>query len=394
MRRLYKLLLLSVLLCTFLGIGATQVHAQSFQKGSNVTVDANRTLDSTLFATGKTIDIAGTVNGDVFCAGQNITISGTVNGDVLCAGESIHISGNVKGDVRVAGQNITLDGTVGSNMTVLAQTLSSAQKSTIAGDLTAAGQDATLNGAVQRDVALSTGSATVNSAVGRNLTATVENLTLDEGAKISGNVAYTSEHKLARDTSAVVLGHVTQHTPEKQHKPSHRGWFTLFALFMFLSMLLLSLLLVLAFPRVFQGASNLALERWGKTLAIGFIACVLMPVVIITLVFTFFGIPLAILLTLIWLVILFLSGPFSAYLTGRLVLRNNATNALVIMLVGSAILLVLYFVPFIGMLALLLAIWFGVGMILQSIPFTRPKYAVTTSASSTEKTPTNKRERR
>jgi cytoskeletal protein CcmA (bactofilin family) len=140
MRRLYKLLLLSVLLCTFLGIGAAQVHAQSFQKGSNVTVDANRTLDSTLFATGKTIDIAGTVNGDVFCAGQNITISGTVNGDVLCAGQSIHISGNVKGDVRVAGQNITLDGTVGSNMTVLAQTLSSAQKSTIAGDLTAAGR--------------------------------------------------------------------------------------------------------------------------------------------------------------------------------------------------------------------------------------------------------------
>lgn len=370
-------LLVAIPLLGFSGI----VHAHGVGNDGNATVPEGITIDHTYFVSGRSIDIDGTVDGDVICAGQSISITGTINGDVICAGQSIDVSGDVKGDVRLAGQNVTLGGTIAGNASIFTQGLTTKGNSSIGRDLSVAGESIVLNGSVLRDISASATTVTINNAVGRNINTNVDNLTLGSLAKVTGNVDYTSNNKLERDSSAVVDGQVSQHTPAKKVTKDRAG-LSGFLLYLLLALLIAAMVLVLIMPRVFQAGSDIAVENWGRTLLIGIIASIIVPVLIAVIMITIIGIPLAILLFLAWAVVLFLSGIFSAYLTGRIILRDNATNAIGIMLLGALVLLLIYFLPFVGGLVALVAMWFGIGMILQLIQFRRPNYAVNAPATT------------
>ncbi|MFA5003856.1 MAG: polymer-forming cytoskeletal protein [Candidatus Saccharimonadales bacterium] len=383
MKRL-KYLLMGLLLALPFLASAALVHAQSFRTGTNVTVAQSETLNRTLFVSGRTLDIAGTVNGDVFCAGQNITVSGTVNGDLICAGQSLSVSGTVNGDVRLAGQDVIISGQVTGNASVGGQTLTLDSRGKIAGDLSTAAQTATLNGTVGRDVAFATGSVAVNNTVGRDINAQVGTLTLGAGARVAGNVHYTSENSLTRSQGAVVGGTISHSTPKA--KPARAGAVfglsLVMALYMFVSFLLIALTLVLIVPRAFHAAAESARGNLLKTFFVGFVASIIVPVLLVALLFTVVGIPLAFFAGLAWLVIVLLSGPFAAYLLGRLLLRHNSSNAIWTMLLGGVVLLLLYLVPFLGVITSMLALWFGLGTILtQTTSLPKPHYNMATVAA-------------
>lgn len=359
-----------------LGIALT-TNAQSFRTGDNITVPQNRTVNSTLYATGRSIDVAGTVQGDVICAGQNITVSGTVTGDVLCAGQSIHINGTVEGSVRLAGQNVTISGKVAENATVLSQNLTTDSDSSIGQDIGITAQDVVINGSVGRDFAAAGGNVIINNSIGRDIHGDLNKLTLQSDAAVQGLIDITSPNNIQRDTGSQVQGKITRHQPpESNNNTSWVGLGWLFTLYILIAMLIVTLVLVLVMPGAFQAAANIALGSLGKTVLVGIASTVLVPIVIIALMFTIVGIPLGILLLLAWLIVLFLSGPFAAYLLGRFLLRDNARNAILVMLIGAIVLLVLYLIPFLNILVLLLALWFGVGMVVRIIPWRKPHYAL------------------
>jgi cytoskeletal protein CcmA (bactofilin family) len=386
-----KLLLAGLLVALPVLLWAVGAQAQSFRSGDDVTVTQNQVVDKTLFAAGRTVDIAGKVNGDVFCAGENVTITGTVTGDVICAGQNVRIAGTVEGDVRVAGQNVTLGGTIAHNLTAAAQSLMTEAKGTVGEDASIAGQDAVLNGSVGRDLAAGAQTITVNGTINRDVQAQVENLTLGSNAKVGGNLEYTSVNLLVRDTGAQVAGSITRKAPTAHRHQPHFGsivhigvWF---GLYMFVALLIVALVLVLIAPRAFHAATEVAIRRPGKTLLVGFVASVVAPVVIAILMFSVVGIPLALLVVLAWVLTVLLAGPFAAYYLGR-VLMTNSTNAILIMLLGAVILLLFYVVPILGALVWLVALWFGLGIILLQVPrLPRPRHnlAVETAEAKPKK---------
>lgn len=372
-----KILLAGLLVVIPLFGFAITTHAQSFRSGNNVTVPSNRTLNSSLYASGRAIDVAGTVEGDVICAGQNVTVSGTVTGDVLCAGQSIHINGTVEGSVRLAGQNVTISGDINRNASVVSQSLTIDSNSSIGGDIGIAGQDVVINGSIGRDLALASGNATINNTVGRNIQGNLNKLTLESDANVQGFIDVTSPNNIQRDSGAEVQGEITRHQPtETNDNTSWVGLGWLFTLYVIIAMLLVALVLVLIMPNVFQRAANIALAGMGKTILVGIVATVVIPILIVGLMFTVIGIPLAIVLLLAWILALILAGPFAAYLLGRLLLRDSARNAILVMLAGSVVLLILYLIPFLNLFVLLLALWYGIGMILQVLSWQKPHYSL------------------
>ncbi|TAH35850.1 polymer-forming cytoskeletal protein [Candidatus Saccharibacteria bacterium] len=378
MKRLKALLVGLVLVLPIVGFAAI-AHGQSFRSGPNVTVPAGRTVDSALYASGSNVDIAGTVNGDVFCAGQTVVISGTVNGDVFCAGQSVSVTGTVEGSVHLAGQTVTIGGKIADSASLAGQTLVVQANASIGRDIAFAGESAVLNGPVERDVAAGVAQLTVDSSVGRNLRVRLDQLTLAGGARVGGNVVYTSTNKLERSGSAVVAGTVVQVIPPASN-PVWTGSLAAiawaFALYMFVALLLTALVLVLIMPQAFHVATGRARRHMGKTFLVGLVASIVVPVVLLALLFTILGIPLALFLGLVWLVMVLLAGPFAAYLVGRMVLRNGK-NAILIMLTGAVILLVVGMIPFIGPVVGLVAFWFGLGtVILHLMRFERPQYQV------------------
>ncbi len=348
---------------TFTGV----TSAQSFKSGDTVTVPTGEIVDSLLFAGGNTIDIAGTVNGDVYCGGQNVTISGTVKGDVICAGQTVNVSGKIEGNARLAGQSVIISGTIDGSATVATQTLTLEKNGNIQRDLVGGTQSATLSGVIGRDLAVGASSVTINGQVGRNVTGEIETLALGSTGRIGGDLRYISDTSPVVSSGGQVAGTVTRTVLERPQSKASASSFavTIWSLvYVFIAMLVVALVLVLLVPTVFQRLSSIALSSPGRVVLTGLVGVIVVPTLIVLLFISTIGLPLGILALLIWCVAVMLSGPFVGYTVGRLILKNQK-RPILIMLMGTSVLLIIYFIPILGFFAVIAAYVFGTGMLLD-----------------------------
>lgn len=367
---------LALLALPVIGLAST-AHAEGVKTGGSVVIEDDETIDRTLFVSGNTVDIAGTVDGDVFCAGQSVTITGTVRGDVICAGQNVRIAGTVEGDVRLAGQVVTLSGDVDGNATIVAQTFVT-DESSVVRDLSVAASVVTLNGEVERDAYIGADTATVNGLVGRDVQASVESLTLGSNARINGDVAYTSDSEADRREGAQIAGQLTQLEPPSDDDGLNAGQVLGGIMFALLILLVVSMALAALFPRALQQVTNNGVQHPGRTILTGLATVLLTPLLILVLTVSIIGSLLGLLLFLVFMLVLFLSGPMFGYYVGRMLLYKTTGNPLLYMLLGSSIVGLLYFVPYVGGLVLLVAASMGSGMIVSELISrrVRPVYAV------------------
>jgi len=361
-----------LLTASAIGVCITTAVATSvvYAAASNQIVQG--TTNKTIYKAADTVTITGIVNGDIFCAGQNVNINATVNGDVLCAGQNISVNGTVNGSVRLAGQSVALDATVQHGATLTGQSISVSGAARVGQDLTITGQSAVVNGPVGRDINGAADSVTLASSLGRNATLYTGRLTLESGTYILGSLTYTSPHKLQRNGHAYVQGVTTYHQGNVRHT-NYEGvfWFELYGV---VAMLAIGLVLVALFPQAFRRWNPKWGARFWRALLFGFIATFAVPVVVFMLMATVIGMPLAILVALLWIAAVPISLALAAYFTGSLIVPTR--HPVVIILVGSIVLGVLWLIPILGWIVGLVAYWVGAGILLNGLwrQYPAPKY--------------------
>ncbi len=361
LRRKPLIIGLVTILTLLLGWTAT-AQAHSTRSGDYTKVSEGEIVRTSLFVGGRQIDIAGEIEGDLFCAGSSVTITGRVQGDVICAAQSIRISGTVDGDVRLVSQDALISGSVGGSMTVVAQRVELQANGQVERDVSAFASDVFLFGDVGRDVEANARSLTIDGEVGRDVDAHTETLSLNSASSVAGNVTYPAKAELRRDPAAIISGRISRDAAEPaQNRQFSSGFGVVLGVGLFVAMLATTLLLVLLAPKFFEAVSAAGLQSLGKTILVGLAISLAAPVVITALMLSVVGIPLAILLTLVWCIMLFMSGPIAAFMTGRLLLRQRRTTVVKTMLVGSFAVLILYLVPIINVITVILVIWSGVG---------------------------------
>lgn len=376
MRKILGFAALGVAACILLAVPVAR--AQGFRTGETATVKSDETLDGTLWAAGNTIDVAGTVQGDVFCAGQNITVSGTVEGDVICAGQNITISGMVAGDIRVAGQTVSITGTVGGSVTGAGQALTLGQDAVVTRDFTTAGGQVTIAGIIGRDLLIGSEASTVGGKVGRNIFAEVTSIKLEPSADVGGKLQYTSRNDALIASGANVAGGVSHSIPTEEERTFNvASANAALAVFMTISLLVIAFALVVIAPQAIDKAAQSVLISPLKAFLLGIGFVFLTPIVVFSLFISVFGIPLALLVLLLWFMVLMVCGPMFAYVIGKLIWRSQ-DNAILIMVVGCLILMITYFLPVVRGISVLSALTFGSGMTIMAIAraLKRPSYNV------------------
>ncbi len=345
-------------------------NAQSFQTGNTITVAAGKTIDSMLFAGGNNIDIAGVVNGDVYCAGQNITISGEVTGDVFCAGQSITISGTVDGSVRLAGQSVVISGIIHNNASIAAQNLSIDKNSVINRDLLGGSQTTTINGLIGRDIVIGSENMTINGVVGRDINGDINTLIIGSTGQVSGKLDYTSVNNPTINNGGHVLGTTTIYAPKDTPKMSG-NWIGAAILggfiYFLVAMILIGITLALIIPQTLNEATAKAMKNPGKITLIGLLTVLATPLLVIMLFMSVIGVPLAILITLAWLIIMILNTPFVGYMLGKIIISKNTKKPFLIMPLGLSVLTIIYFIPILGFIVMFAAHVFGTGMIMAQV---------------------------
>lgn len=346
----------------------TLVFAQNNQQQTTI-LPKTETVNHSYFASGNQVILSGTVNGDAYLAGGSVFVDGTINGDLLVAGGNIDIRGNVAGNIRAVGGQTTVGGEVGRNVSIAGGSVNISPGAKINGDFVAAAGSASIFGPIAKGATVTTGQTTIGSSIGGDVNATGQ-INLTSGADINGNLTYLSTIPAQIDPAAKVSGQVTQNQPPPGAKAAPEaaaGAFAgakfLFSLMSLVSYLILGLILFSFMPVFGRETSRMLMERPWMSLGIGFLITIIIPIIIFLLFITVLGIPLAFFLIALFVIGVFLSKLIVALAIGRWVLGlfNSRGGLLWALVAGLIIYEILAFIPIIGWLVTLLAMFFGLG---------------------------------
>ncbi len=355
-------LLVAAVACVAGGLFVSQAGATGYFAASDnekVRIAQDQTVDGSAYIYGQSVLIEGYVKGDLYCAGTNVIISGTIEGDVLCAGSDVTIGGTVKGDVRAAGSNVTIKGIVEGSASIAANNVLITSESDIHRDLTGGASVATLDGRIGRDMLIGTETLVLNGAVGRDVTGSMQQATFGDKAIVGGNFTYSNDKELSIPSNVLTAGKVTYEYKADDNSSFNSITASIWAIVVFA---VFTLVITLVMPKFVHEAAMVP----GRTVLVAFLAgiatFILLPIVAIIAMSTVVGVLVGVVLLVAWLLLLILSGVFSAYYVGTLVLKHRAKNALLVTLVGAAIVSAATMIPVVGVIVVIASACVGIGM--------------------------------
>jgi cytoskeletal protein CcmA (bactofilin family) len=346
---------------------------ESFAKSGDLLLAPGDTLRNDLYQWGQVLGVEGTLDGDVICWVQSARIAGTVTEDVNVFAQDVAISGVIGDDLRAGCQSLSIDGRVGGDVLAGAATISVSDRSVIGGDVRVGCGVAAVNGTVNGNLSLYGGQITLNGTVLGDATIVSDGgIEFGENARIAGDLSYKAP--AAIDIPAgVVAGQVTfvERQEEAELQKLEKGLEDLavaFHIYLFLAAIVAGCIIV-ALTKDHANRTAAVLRRKPlKSLAIGFIAFICVPIVVIITLVLVLTIPLAMVLGLGYAIVAYIAKFYVAIWLGSIIVRRKegeTRSPIPVMLLGLAILYILTALPFVGTLISFLIVFLGFGALLQ-----------------------------
>lgn len=321
----------------------TKLGDDVIMRGSTVFMNAMDTASGDAIVAGREVIFMGAIGGDYLGAGGQQTIGGRIHGSVRAIGGEIHVTGVVDRNATIAGGNVVMDSTadIGRNAYITGGTVQ--LNGTVRGGLLASGGTVVLNGIVNHDVEVGAGE-----------------LRVGPHAVITGALRYrVPAKKVHIDPAARISGTVTA-------LPVSTGWGLKHWLWM-LGIILAGAVIVAVFPRFTTEAAAILGARPARSALVGAGWFILVPIAILLMAITFIGLPLALLTTALYVLVVSVSSvPFSVWVGARLLggrARAGRQGAMMNFLVGDILLLAVGLIPILGPIVSLIAGCLGLGSI-------------------------------
>jgi len=321
---------------------------------------------------GPAVAIEGTLDGDLYATAQTVRISGVVTGDVFVAGGQVDLTGEVKQSFRAAGANVVVDGTVDGNVLVTGGSLVLGSKANIHGSVSAYTGQFTHHGIIDGSLTFTGGTAILGGKVQEDATLTADALSVEPGARVEGDIAYSTRKPMDEELKAITGGDVTYdekpiQKKQKETKEEHTSGPSTFSIGVRIAFFTASLLFGCALlaifgahePKVTQAIRTDALRCTG----IGFVS-ILVTIAVCLSAILLITIPFVAIYLVAYVVAAYLAKIPVAIWLGRLFFEkvNRPTGPYKALFVGLVLLYIVFMIPFvIGILAQILATLLGLG---------------------------------
>ncbi|NNF00110.1 MAG: hypothetical protein HKN25_13900, partial [Pyrinomonadaceae bacterium] len=273
---------------------------------------------------GQNIDVKseGTI-GDVAVAGANVTISERALGYVMAAAANVNINAPVGNDLWAAGAQIFVNAPVSDNAMLAGSTVIIQKDGTIGNDVRIAASTVDIKARINRNLRVSAANVRISSEVGGDVEIYAQNVSLDPGAKVLGNLVVHGPNEPIVSSGAKVFGNVEHRKIESTQTTgsSIRNWFGGWFI-RFLWITVLGLVAVWFSPVWTDRVATAIRAHTGKSFLIGLLVILAMPILLLLLLITVAGLPLALLLGALTVVAALLSAVFVSYLTGEWFLKQ------------------------------------------------------------------------
>lgn len=363
------------LLMFSLAIGLPAMAATEFKEGDTVIIQKGETVKGDLYAAGGMVSIAGNIEGDLLAVGGKIDVSGTIKQDLMLAGGFIDVVANVMDDVRISGGFLTINGPVSGDVIATGGFITIGQDAKIGGDLIVAGGVVIINGHVVGNTRIEGGKVIVNGILnGPAVIIVEETLTVGDSAIIKNGLQYraSKEADIAQGAKIQGLKFDENLRKIKSNKTAWAkkdkklgGMFTGFIMIIWLAKLIVILLGALVMASLFKKAFKAIVEAtikngdtFGRSLLIGFMLVVFVPILVLVLLITFFLSYIGAVLGVVLVAILCISKVATGIVLGSLIFRwfdekkqLKVTNWSVV--VGTLVGAIIALIPIIGWIFLL-----------------------------------------
>ncbi len=304
---------------------------------------------------------------------QDAEIAGVQNGDVRFFGSSISIPGTVHGSVKAYGASLKLDGTVSRDVEAWCGTAAFGPKSDVGGDVRVYAGQAILDGKIGGDLTAACGEVQMAGTVGKDATLEADVLKFGPGARIAGDLTYSSREPISIDAKGIVGGSIEYtgaRTKAKRHARTIVSRFVRSAGFATLG-LIVGLLALALFRRPAEPILAALEGDPLRNVGAGFLTFIVVPVAGLVSCILIITIPLVFLVLVVWALAVYLAKVPVAVWAGGRILRaagRPAPSPYWSLVVGTAVLYVLFHIPwFIGHLVWAATTFLGLGAMVFGI---------------------------
>ncbi len=345
--------------------GVPDTEATQFRKGSVVNVRDAEILDDVL-AAGDDISFDGHVLGDVLAAGRTITLgdSAVIDNSFMAFGQKVDVNGTVINSARAFAQNFTLRGHVERNVMGFAQDILVDSRAWVEKDANFACGQLIVRGHIGGNLSGGASKITISGQIDGDVKIEGENIVILQGAIIGGSLKYTSDKEIKIEDGAQILGGIERLAEKKEDEGYTFGSFVWDAWWYLGSLALGVILLVLFRPYLVNIAASIS-QSSAKTLGLGALFLICLPIAAIAVALTLIGIPAAVLILLLWMVLLYLADIFVGLALGDWILRRlrkgSAPRPFYAMALGLLLVTILCNLPMIGWLVGIVIAAFAMG---------------------------------
>ena len=331
---------------------AQTAAAVQFVNTSRLRLAENEAWERELWVVTETAEVKGVVNNDLFVAGNTLRLDGHFKNDLWAlARDRVDLGGSVADHARIGGKVVSVEGELQNEALFAAGTVRFGEHARLHGGASVYAEDFVQQGLVEGHLFVQALRATIGGRIAGDVDLTVEDLVIQPGTKITGNLVYTGTRELVLDPTVQIGGAKVLRKPPVAAATASTSLALQSALY--LAALLLGMPFVAFFPR-FAGESVRSLRfAWWPSLLAGAVTMALLPLLIVFSLVTLIGIPLGLALAAAYTLFLLLSQVIVAIALGRLILRRTGSvgfgAALQTFVVGLFFLYLAALVPAVGL---------------------------------------------
>ncbi len=204
MKNRYRHIILAATLILALVVGfAAIVNAQSIPQG--IDDDAFYSFDQPIsniteydpdkmpFFFGNNITTSLDMDTTPMFFGNQVAITGNYANDVVVFANTVTVDANIEGNLYMFCSSATISGTVGGDVFNASAVCHQTPSSAVGANLIAFAQDVQVLGNVQNNAYLMCEIARISGSVGRNIQGAIDQLTVEDSAKVGGFIKYQSD---------------------------------------------------------------------------------------------------------------------------------------------------------------------------------------------------------
>lgn len=333
-------------------------------------VKSGPTVASDLYAFGGGVDVQADVEGDLVAAGGRVVTTGRVRGNLIVAAGSVVAGGHVFRNVRAGGGAVTISGHVERNLNAGGGTVVLTPEAVIDGRARLVGGEVRVAGTIARKLYAAGAVIVLAGEIQGDVELVGQEIEVLPTARLKGSLTYWSPRDAKIDRRARISGRVTHNLPELPRSLARSGTalVTVSRLLFMAGLIVTGIVLYLLFPDFTVLASHTIGSDPIKSLGVGLLLVVALPAIAILTMLTILGIPLGLILFVLYFAALLVGFLVTAFFLGDVGARAflhrgrlSRTARVLWLILALAVLALVNQLPFAGGALMAAAVLLGLG---------------------------------